>query len=83
MLLWASQVMLMVKNPDANVEGDVRDEGSTLRSGRSLEERIATHSSILAWRSPIDRGAWWATVLGVACSWKQLKRLRTHACMLS
>ena len=82
MLLWASQVMLMVKNPDANVE-DVRDEGSTLRSGRSLEERIATHSSILAWRSPTDRGAWWATVLGVACSWKQLKRLRTHACMLS
>ena len=27
---------------------------------------MATHSSILAWRIPIDRGAWWATVHGVA-----------------
>ena len=25
-----------------------------------LEEGMATHSSILAWRIPIDRGAWWA-----------------------
>ena len=28
-----------------------------------LEEGMATHSSILAW---MDRGAWWATVHGVA-----------------
>ena len=27
-----------------------------------LEEGMATHSSILAWRIPMDRGAWWATV---------------------
>ena len=27
-----------------------------------LEKEMATHSSILAWRIPIDRGAWWATV---------------------
>ena len=27
---------------------------------------MATHSSILAWRIPTDRGAWWATVHGVA-----------------
>ena len=26
--------------------------------GRSLEEGMATHSSILAWRIPMDRGAW-------------------------
>ena len=32
----------------------------------------ATHSSILAWRIPMDRGAWWATVHGVAKSWTQL-----------
>ena len=31
-----------------------------------LEEGMATHSSILAWRIPTDRGAWWATVHGVA-----------------
>ena len=30
-----------------------------------LEEGMATHSSILAWRIPMDRGAWWATVHGV------------------
>ena len=31
-----------------------------------VEEGIATHSSILAWRIPMDRGAWGATVHGVA-----------------
>ena len=30
-----------------------------------LEEETATHSSILAWRIPMDRGAWRATVHGV------------------
>ena len=34
-----------------------------------LEEVMATHSSILAWRIPVDRGAWQATVHGVAKSW--------------
>ena len=33
-----------------------------------LAEEMATHSSILAWRIPMDRGAWWATVHGVAKS---------------
>ena len=33
-----------------------------------LEESTATHSSILAWRTPMDRGAWQATVHGVAKS---------------
>ena len=27
-----------------------------------LEEAMATHSSILAWRIPWTEGAWWATV---------------------
>ena len=31
-----------------------------------LEEGMASHSSILAWRIPMDRGAWQATVHGVA-----------------
>ena len=30
-----------------------------------LEEGMATHSSILDWRIPMDRGAWRATVHGV------------------
>ena len=33
-----------------------------------LEEGMATHSSILAWRIAMDRGAWQATVHGVAKS---------------
>ena len=38
-----------------------------------LEEGMATHSSILAWRIPVDRGAWRATIHGVSQS--QTKRL--------
>jgi len=30
-----------------------------------LEKEMATHSSILAWRIPMDRGAWWATIHGI------------------
>ena len=37
-----------------------------------LEEGMASHSSILAWRIPMDRGAWQATVHGVAKSRPQL-----------
>ena len=37
-----------------------------------LEEGMATHSSILAWRIPIVRGAWRATVHEVAKSQTQL-----------
>ena len=33
-----------------------------------LEEGMATQSSIVAWRIPMDRGAWWATVHGVTKS---------------
>ena len=34
-----------------------------------LEEGMATHSSILAWRIPKDRGAWWAAVPAISKSW--------------
>ena len=43
-----------------------------------LEEDMATHSSILAWRIAIDTGAWGATVQGVAKSQTRLSR-RAHA----
>ena len=49
--LGASQVALVVKNPPANA-GDIRDLGSIPGLGGCLEEDTATHSSILAWRSP-------------------------------
>ena len=41
-----------------------------------LEEGMATYSSILAWRIPMDRRAWWATVHRVA---KSLTWLSDHA----
>ena len=43
-----------------------------------LEEGMATHSSILARRIPMDRGAWWAIVHGVAKSWTWLEQLSMH-----
>ena len=47
-----------------------------------LEEGVATHSSTLAWRIPMDRGAWQATVYGVTKSQSRLKQISTHAgCM--
>ena len=47
----ASEVALVVKNPPANA-GDERDAGLIPGPGRSLEEGMATHSNILAWRIP-------------------------------
>ena len=37
-----------------------------------LKAGMATHSSILAWRIPMDRGAWQATVHGVTTSQTRL-----------
>ena len=34
-----------------------------------LEKGMATRSSILAWRIPMDKGAWQVTVYGVTKSW--------------
>ena len=31
-----------------------------------LEKEMTAHSSIPAWKTPMDRGAWWATVHGVS-----------------
>ena len=47
----ASQVVLVVKNPPANV-GDIRDAGSIPGLGRSPGGGHGTHSSILVWRIP-------------------------------
>ena len=42
-----------------------------------LEEGMATHSSVLAWRISMDRGTWGGTVRGVA-ELDMTERLRTH-----
>ena len=55
---WTSLVAQMVKNPPAMWETWIQSLGweDPLKGG------MATHSSILAWRIPMDRGAWRATV---------------------
>ena len=61
---YASLVAQTVKNPPAVQETWVPSLGWE----DPLEEGMATRSSILAWRIPMDREAWWATVHGVAKS---------------
>ena len=58
----------MVKNPPEIRETWVQSLGWE----DPLEEGMATHSSILAWRIPLNRGTWWAIVHGVAKSQPQL-----------
>ena len=57
----ASLVAQMVKNLPAVWETWVQSLGWE----DPLEDDMATHSSILAWRIPMDRRGWWATVHGV------------------
>ena len=47
----ASQVVLVVKNPPASA-GDIKTWVQSLGQEGTLEEDMATHSSILAWRIP-------------------------------
>ena len=60
---------------------------------RSLDLRV---SSTLAWKNPMDEGAWWAAVHGVAKSWTRLsnftftfhfhaleKEMATHSSVLA
>ena len=51
MIQGASEVALVVKNRLANAR-DLRDMGSIPGLEDPLEEGMATHSSILAWRTP-------------------------------
>ena len=52
--------------------------GSIPGSGDPLEEGTATHSTLLAWRIPTDRGAWWATLYRVTKSRPWLRGLSVH-----
>ena len=61
---WASLMAQLVKNLPAMRETWVRSLGWE----DPLEKGKTTYSSILAWRIPMDRGTWWATVHGVTKS---------------
>ena len=77
---WVSQVLQWVKNLPAMQE---MQETWVLFQGCKdpLEEGMATHSSIIAWR--MDKGAWWAAVYRVTTSRTWLKRLSAHARVLN
>ena len=47
-----AQVMLVVKKLPANAEGDSKRHRFDPWVGKTPEEGVATHSSILAWRIP-------------------------------
>ena len=61
----ASLVAQLVKNLPAMQETWVQSLGWE----DPLKEGMAIHYSILAWRIPTDRGAWWAIVHGIEKSW--------------
>ena len=66
---WAYLVAQMVKNPPA-----IQDTWVPFLGWKdTLEEGMASHSSILVWRIPVDRGAWQTTAHGVAKSRIQLE----------
>ena len=58
---WDSLLVQLVKNLSAVQETFVRALGWE----NPLEKEMATQSSILAWKNPMDRGAWQAAVHGV------------------
>ena len=67
-----NHIILLVGFP-----GDSDDKDSACNTGdlsRSLswdnllELEIATHPSILAWRTPMDRGVWWVAAHGITKS---------------
>ena len=67
-IAFSTQVALVVKkkkNPPANAGGI---QFHSLGQEDALEEGKATYSSILAWRIPLDREAWRATVYDVTVS---------------
>ena len=77
--MWASLVDQLVKNLPAMRETWVWSQGWE----NLLEEGLATHSSILAWRVPMDGEAWRTAVPGVAKNWtdwatKHSKAQRVH-----
>ena len=66
-IIWASQVVLLVKYPPANV-GDVRDVSSIPGLGRSPGAGHGNPLQYSCLENLVKRGAWQATVHGVTKS---------------
>ena len=57
--------------------GDIKKWVRSLHGEGPLEQGMTTHSSVLAWRIPMDRGAWQAAVHGRHKESDTTERLRT------
>ena len=68
MPVWASRVALVGKNPPANA-GDIRDLGSIPGLGKSSGGGRGNPLQYSCLENPMDGGAWWGAVHGVAKSW--------------
>ena len=75
-ILWASQVVLVEKNPPANVG----DRSLTPGTGRSPGGGYSNPLQYSCLENPLNRGALWARVRRVAKSRTQLKQFSMHAC---
>ena len=75
--LWASQVAQVVKNPPVDAE----DVGLIPGSGRSPGEGNGNPLQYSCLENSMDRGAWQATVCGVAKSWTRLNESLPSVCM--
>ena len=67
----------MVKDLPPNAE-DAGDVGYIPGWGRCSGEEHGNSLQYSCLKSPMDRGAWWATVHRVIKSWTQLKQLSMH-----
>ena len=74
------------------IPGDSEDKESACNAGDLSqplswedlpEKEMATHPSILAWRTPMDRGAWQVTAHGIRKSQTILKALNLKGVTLS
>ena len=86
-LTGASQVATVVKNLPANA-GDIRDAGLILGSGRCPGGGHGNALQYSCLENPMNRGAWWATVRGVAKNLDTTEatshtHTHTHTCIVS
>ena len=73
--MWIFQVVIVVKNPPANA-GDKRNSGSIPGSGRTPGGGHGNPHQSSYLDSPMNPGAWWATVHGAAESDMAAARMR-------
>ena len=66
----------VVKNPPANA-GDTGDKGLIPGSGKSPGEENGNPVQYSCLNNPVDNGAWWATVHGIAKSEMHIHLIRS------